>query len=266
MMLDVRDLYFAYGDRQVLRGITFSVDKGELVSVLGPNGVGKSTLFQCILGIHKKFSGEIEIEGRSVLEMGARSLAQRIAYIPQSHYPALHYSVLDMVLMGTAAQFSSVMSPGKQQLDIARWALDKIGIGDFAQRDFMRISGGERQLVLIARALAQQSRMLIMDEPTANLDYGNQVRVLTQIEALAKDGFTILKSTHNPEHAYLYSSRIVAMRNGALAANGTPGETLTSELIRALYGIDAHVQSLYDDAVRICVPERFEHSDMTRER
>lgn len=255
MTVDVRNVSFSYGKHEVLRNITFAADKGELVSVLGPNGVGKSTLFQCILGIAKGFTGTITIEGENVLRQDSRTLAKRIAYIPQSHYSAFHYSVLDMVLMGTTAQLSSFASPSKQQVEIAMWAMDKTGIANFAERDFMRISGGERQLVLIARALAQQSRVLIMDEPTANLDFGNQMRVLRQIRLLSEEGYTVIQSTHHPEQAYLFSNRILAMHDGKLVAEGSPKDIVTAELMDRLYGIDVCVESLREDAIRVCVPK-----------
>lgn len=255
MSIVVKNLHFSYGARSILNGIDFSVEEGELISVLGPNGVGKSTLFQCMLGILPNFTGKITIDGQNVTGMPARSLAKHIAYIPQSHYPAFNYSVLDMVLMGTTAQLPAFASPGKPQVEIAMKALSKIGIEHFAQRDYMRISGGERQLVLIARALAQQSRILIMDEPTANLDYGNQIRVLSQIKSLSQEGYTVIQSTHNPEQSYMFSGRILAMLDGKLIAQGPPKDVMTSSMIRMLYGIDTNVESLYGDAVRVCVPQ-----------
>lgn len=254
MKITVDNVSFSYGKRSVLKAVGFSVAGGELISVLGPNGVGKSTLFQCMLGILRGFSGRITIDGQDVLSLSSRDLAARIAYIPQSHYPAFHYSVLDMVLMGTTAQLATFASPGKRQTELAMDALERIGIAEFAQRDYMRISGGERQLVLIARALAQQSRVLIMDEPTANLDYGNQIRVLSRIRALAGEGYTIIQSTHNPEQSYLFSSRILAMRDGQLIAEGAPSDILTADLIEKLYGIETSIESLRGDTMRVCVP------------
>lgn len=254
MSITVQNLCFSYGARKILHDVTFSVEAGELISVLGPNGVGKSTLFQCMLGILSKFSGKILIDGQDVTSLNAHMLAKHIAYIPQSHYPAFNFSVLDMVLMGTTSQLSAFASPGRRQVDIAMNALDRIGIVHFAKRDYMRISGGERQLVLIARALAQQSRILIMDEPTANLDYGNQIRVLNQIKSLSLDGYTVIQSTHNPEQSYLFSNRILAMQDGRIIAQGAPKDVLTADMIQTLYGIETNVESLFDDKIRVCVP------------
>ena len=254
MSIEVKHLSFSYGNRQVLRDISFSVGKGRLLSVLGPNGVGKSTLFRCILGLLHGFQGEITVDGASVSSLGARDLARRVAYIPQSNYPAFQYSVFDMVLMGTTAQSKSFSPPGPKQEAAARDALERLDIGHLAGRSYTRLSGGERQLVLIARALAQQSPVLLMDEPTANLDYGNQIRVLTKVRALADAGYTIVQSTHNPEQSYLFSHQILAMKDGRVLAHGAPGDVMNEDLIRALYGIDAEVVPLRDGRMRVCIP------------
>ena len=254
MSIEVKHLSFSYGKRQVLKDVSFSVGKGRLLSVLGPNGVGKSTLFRCILGLLHGFQGEITVDGASVSSLGARDLARRVAYIPQSNYPAFQYSVFDMVLMGTTAQSRGFSPPGPKQEAAARDALERLDIGHLAGRSYTRLSGGERQLVLIARALAQQSPVLLMDEPTANLDYGNQIRVLTKVRALADAGYTIVQSTHNPEQSYLFSHQILAMKDGRVLAHGAPGDVMNEDLIRALYGIDAEVVPLRDGRMRVCIP------------
>ena len=254
MSIEVRGLGFSYGRREVLRDVSFSIPDGMLVNVLGPNGVGKSTLFRCILGLLHGFQGEITVDGTAVSTLGARELARKVAYIPQSNYPAFQYSVFDMVLMGTTAQSRAFSPPGPKQEAAAREALERLDIGHLADRSYTRLSGGERQLVLIARALAQRSQVLLMDEPTANLDYGNQIRVLTKVRALADAGYTIVQSTHNPEQSYLFSHQILAMKDGQVLAHGAPGEVMNEDLIRALYGIDAEVVSLRDGRMRVCIP------------
>lgn len=256
MSIEVKNLSFSYGERRVLQNVAFSAADGELLSILGPNGVGKSTLFRCILGLEKGYTGEILVGGENVRGMGPSELARRIAYIPQHHYPTFNYPVLDMVLMGTTAHAGAFSQPGKRERNEARSALKRLGMEDFAERPFMKISGGEQQLVLIARALAQRSNVLVMDEPTASLDFGNQIRVLTQIRALAEEGYTIILSTHNPEQSYMFSHRILAMQDGGVLAKGLPGEVVTTGVIRELYGIEANVESIRNDAVRVCVPER----------
>lgn len=255
MSIEVKGLSFSYGGRAVLRDVSFSVGEGRLLSVLGPNGVGKSTLFRCILGLLKDYTGEIAVDGASIKGMGARALARRVAYIPQSNYPAFNYTVFDMVLMGTSARTRPFSTPGRREEGAARAALERLEIQDLAPRSYTQLSGGERQLVLIARALAQQSPVLLMDEPTANLDYGNQMRVLTKVRALADEGYTVVQSTHNPEQSYLFSHEILAMRGGRVLAHGKPGDVLDSALIQALYGIDAEVESLRDDKMRVCIPK-----------
>jgi len=225
-----------------------------MLSVLGPNGAGKSTLFYCILGILKNYQGTIFIDGINVWDITIRDMAKRIAYIPQSYYPSINYSVFDMVLMGTTRQISAFSTPGKAQMEQAEEALRRMGIEHLSQRGFNRISGGERQLTMIARALAQNSHILIMDEPTANLDFGNQIRVLSQIKSLTNDGYTIIQSTHNPDQTFLFSDLVLALKDGEVFAFGKPSDVIKQEMIRSLYGIDVELQSLFNDSVRVCVP------------
>jgi iron complex transport system ATP-binding protein len=252
-ILEVRGLSFAYGERAVLRDINFSLKEGELLGMLGPNGVGKSTLFRCILGLEKYHSGTVLFGGENIKDKKPQAMARAVAYVPQIHYPSFNYSVMDMVLMGTAAQGKEWAGPDARQKRNARDALERLGIAEFGGRDFVRLSGGEQQLVLIARALAQQARVLIMDEPTANLDYGNQIRVLLQVRALSGQGYSIIMSTHNPEHAFLFAGRVLALHDSKVAAAGPPAEVLTPELIRTLYGVEVRLQR--DSAGKIsCMP------------
>ena len=254
--MKVENLSFAYGDHAVLHEVSFSVEYGEFLSVLGPNGVGKSTLFRCMLGLLAPSSGLVQVDGRSVADLSARDLAHTIAYIPQSHNPVFNFSVYDMVLMGTTAQTGGFASPGKRQRALADQALSRLGIEHLADRGYGSISGGERQLVLIARAIAQQAKILMMDEPSANLDYGNRMRVMQTVQGLTRDGYTVIQTTHDPDQAYLYSDKILALQGGRVAAFGTPKETISSSLISALYGVDVEVCSMRDDAIRVCIPEK----------
>lgn len=256
MSVKVENLCFSYGENQVLKNVTFSAEYGEFLSVLGPNGVGKSTLFRCMLGLITPSAGSTSIEGENIANMSAAQLARCIAYIPQSHNPVFNFSVFDMVLMGTTAQLGSFSSPGKAQAQMADEALERLGIAHLRDRGYSNISGGERQLTLIARAIAQQAKILVMDEPSANLDFGNKMRVMQTVRTLADEGYTVIQSTHDPDQAFLYSDKILALYGGEVLAWGTPQETVCNSLISTLYGVDVEVCSLRDDSVRVCVPAK----------
>lgn len=252
--MTVENLSFAYDGHEVLKNVSFRAEYGEFLSVLGPNGVGKSTLFRCMLGLLRPQKGSTCIDGKAISEMSAQELARRIAYIPQAHSPAFNFSVFDMVLMGTTAQLGKFTSPGESQRALAAEALEHLGISHLKDRGYRAISGGERQLVLIARAIAQQAKILIMDEPSANLDFGNRIRVMQTVRKLANDGYAVIQSTHDPDQAYLYSDKIIALYGGEVLAWGTPQETVCNEVISRLYGVDVSVCSLRGDAIRVCVP------------
>lgn len=238
MNLTVNDLSYTYrGGHTALQNVSFTARQGELLSVLGPNGAGKSTLFRCLLGLYGSYRGSITIDGREVKTLQPREIAAKVAYIPQTHTPTFHYTVLEMVLMGTTHRVRGLQSPGEKELAIARGALAQVGIADMERRSYGRLSGGEQQLVLIARALAQQTELLIMDEPTSSLDYGNQLRVMQRVKGLAQQGYTILLSSHNPQQALLFADRILALHEGVICADGAPEEVITAELLEMLYGI-----------------------------
>ena len=237
MSIQIHNLSFAYSVRDVLKDITLSVEQGQLLAVLGPNGVGKTTLFRCILGLQPHYKGEIYIDGVDAHTLSARELAHRIAYIPQTHGMAFGYSVQDMVLMGTTHNVSSMSVPRQKELEQANAALEKLGISHLSYQNFGKLSCGEQQLVLIARALAQNAKTLLMDEPTASLDYGNQSLVLRQVRLLADEGFTVLLSTHNPQHALWYADLAVALLDGSVTALGAPGVVVDAKLIEHLYGV-----------------------------
>lgn len=256
MSIEVTNLSFAYGNREVLRDLNFSIPDGYLVNVLGPNGVGKSTLFRCILGLNPHYSGSILVNGKDLRALSVRQRAREISYIPQSHASVYDYEVIDVVLMATGSELKLLGTPGPEQLQRAHAALERIGIGHLAHRTYTQISGGEQQLVLIARALAQNAQTIIMDEPTSALDYGNTVRVLSCVRQLAREGLSIVQSTHNPDQAFLYSDKTLVINDGSVRAFGNPYDTITSELISDLYDVDVEVNSLYGDKVRVCVPVR----------
>ena len=239
-MFEVRNLQFSYGSRAVLNGVSFQAAENELLFVLGANGAGKTTLFRCMLGLLHGYRGDILLDGKNITALSAKELARKIAYIPQFHNPVFPYTALDMVMMGTNHRLSTFASPGRKEREISMQAMAQLGIEEFAERNFQELSGGEQQLVLVARALAQQAKILLMDEPTSALDFGNQIRVLGQISALSTQGYTILLSCHNPQHALLYARRVLALNGGTVAADGPPSESLNPELIRLLYGVSAH--------------------------
>ncbi|MDO4566593.1 MAG: ABC transporter ATP-binding protein [Oscillospiraceae bacterium] len=255
MSIEVKDLRFSYGEREVLKGISFKAERGEFLSILGANGVGKSTLFRCVLGLLKSYRGEVLIDGVDARSFSVREAAKHIAYIPQKSHPAFNFSVFDIVLMGTTSGLSALSSPSLEDCERVDWALEKTGISSLARRCFHKLSGGEQQLAMIARALVQRAPLLMLDEPTASLDFSNQLLVLSQARALAAEGYTVIQTTHNPEQSYMYSDRILALKDGLVLAEGSPAEVLTSELMASLYGADVQISSLFGDRVRVCTPK-----------
>ena len=253
MNLCVQNLSFSYGERSVLKDVSFSLEQGEFLCVLGQNGAGKSTLFRCILGRMHAYGGRVLSGGDDLRALPRREAARRLAYIPQIHTPTFPYSVLDTVLMGTARQLSPFAQPGKVQIGHAMQALCRVGAEHLARRDFNQLSGGEQQLVLVARAIAQQADILVMDEPTSALDYGNQLRTLQLVRELAGEGYGVLLSTHNPQHALSYATRILALADGRVAAEGRPEDVLTPQLIKRLYGVGVSFVDTPDG--RVIVPE-----------
>jgi iron complex transport system ATP-binding protein len=254
MSVDVTNLSFSYGSREVLHEVSFTAADGELLAVMGPNGVGKSTLFQCLLGLLSGYKGQLIINGRDIKYMGIHEMSKQVAYIPQIHSPLFNFTVFDVVLMGTSSQISALRNPGPEQVALAEQAMECMGISHLKERGYTRISGGERQLVVIARALAQKAKILVMDEPTSNLDYGNQIRILTHIKKLARDGYTIILSTHNPDQASLYADKAIALCGGSIIRQGKPAEIITPDLIQRLYNVEVEVHSLNDGRLRVCTP------------
>lgn len=251
MQIELKNVSFSYGAVPTLHDVSFAVPQGALVAVLGPNGAGKSTLFRCILRFLKPSAGTIRLCGEDTASIDRRRLAKLAAYIPQSSTPVFNYTVEDTVLMGTTGALSALQAPSRSERERCARALELLGISDLAQRGIAQLSGGERQLALIARALVQDARVLIMDEPTANLDYGNQRRVMQQVRALADGGYTILLSTHNPEHTLHYATQVLALQDGRVIADGATADTLTPELLARLYGIRAEVRRIDGHAVLI---------------
>lgn len=254
MSIEIKHLNFSYGKHRVLYDINLSIPDATLVNVLGPNGVGKSTLFRCILGLNTAYTGNIYINGNDLRKLSIRERANEISYIPQSHAPIYNYEVLDVVLMSTSADIGMLRSPHKRHRQRAYEALERVGIAHLAERTYTQISGGEQQLVLIARALAQNTKTIIMDEPTSALDYGNTIRVLSCVRQLTKEGLSIVQSTHQPDQAFLYSDKTLVLHQGRVHAFGDPKDVITNKIVSTIYNVDVEVNSLYSDKVRVCIP------------
>ena len=241
MNLTLEHLTGGYGSRTVLHDVSFSLQPGEVVCLLGANGCGKTTLFKMILRLLRPTSGCARLGSANIAGWSQGRLALALGYVPQAHTPPFAFLVRDIVLMARAAHLPPFASPGKGDEQIADEALDRLGILRLASARYTEISGGERQLVLIARALAQQAQWLILDEPAANLDLGNQIKVLRVVGELAKTGLGVLMTTHVPDHAFRYASRVVLMSDGRILALDTPGAALTEVALQKAYGVPLRV-------------------------
>src|SRR5256885_16046479 len=229
MTLAGRDLTIGYSDRVVGRGLNVALAQGEVLALLGPNGGGKTTLLKTLLGLLAPLAGEAAIEGRSLVSLSVRERARHLAYVPQLHTPTFAFTVEAVVLMGRTAHGSLFSRPSAHDRAVAAGVLEQFGIAHLAPRPYTMISGGERQLVLLARALAQQPQFVVLDEPTASLDFGNQGKVLKEIRALAASGHGVLFTTHDPNHAIRAADRACLLRQGAVIGEGAAKDMLTTD-------------------------------------
>ncbi len=254
MTLDVRNLEFSYRDHLVLKGLGLKIGDGEMVSLLGRNGAGKTTLLRLIPSFLKADRGSIEIDGRPVSEMKLRERAHYMAYIPQITRSTFPYSVRTSILMGSSNKLSLFQTPGAKEEARVEEVIDLLKIRHIADRNMENISGGERQLVLIARALMQDARLLILDEPTSFLDYSNQLLVLEKIEELLERGYSCIYSTHNPDLALMHSTRVVVMSEGSIVYDDNPKGLLGSDVLSRVYGRRIEVIRT-DGGGLVCIPE-----------
>ena len=257
MTLAARALACGFRDRVVGRSIELSIGAGEVVCILGPNGSGKTTLLRTLLGVLAPLGGSVALDDRPLHEWPARERAKRLAYVPQAAESYFDFSVLEMVEMGRTAHGGVFSRPGARDLERSVAALERLGIARLAERPIHRVSGGERQLTLIARALATEATHILMDEPGANLDFGNQALVLDEIARLRQSGAAVAFSTHHPDHALAIADRVLMIRDGGTMAGGRTADVVNSENLSALYGrrIEVALVASGQGAPRLaCIP------------
>jgi iron complex transport system ATP-binding protein len=244
MILAGHALTIGYSDRVVGSNLDVQLAKGEVLALLGPNGGGKTTLLKTLIGLLAPKGGEVSIGDRPLSALRSAERARLVAYVPQSHSATFAFTVETVVLMGRTAHGSLFSRPSARDRDVAARVLERFGISHLAERSYTMISGGERQLALLARALAQEPQFIVLDEPTASLDFGNQGKVMREIRALAAAGHGVLFTTHDPNHALRAADRAYLLRGGERIAEGSVGDVLNRAQLEALY--QAPVETLTD--------------------
>ncbi len=256
MKLEASHLDFGYRGKRVGTDVSLSIAAGEVLCLLGPNGGGKTTLFRTMLGLLPPQGGQVLVDGLDLQQARRETVARQVSYVPQAHAAFFPYTVREVVLMGRTAHLGLFASPSRRDRDIAQAAMERMRLAHLADSVYTRVSGGERQLTLIARALAQDARIVVMDEPTANLDFGNQVRVLEHIQSLAGAGMGVLLSTHDPDQAFVCADRVAMLHAGRLLRLGTPEEAISAESLREIYGVEVDLAQVPvgDASRRVCIP------------
>jgi iron complex transport system ATP-binding protein len=242
-IISIRNLAFRY-DRTgplVLQDITLDIPAGTATALLGPNGSGKTTLLSLLLGILTPQEGTIQVAGQPRGQYGRRELSRLIGLVPQQEFFPIGFSVLDYVLLGRAPYLGLLERPGPADYDAAEQALERVGLAALSGRLVPSLSGGERQLAMVARALAQEPRVLLMDEPTSHLDLGNRRRVLDVIRALSAEGVSVVLTTHDPNAAASVAGHAMLMRQGRVIASAPVDESLTTEHLTAMYDVPVEV-------------------------
>ena len=256
-MLQVNSLQAGYGKTTILHDISFEMGEGKFVCILGANGCGKTTLLKAILGIIASQKGQVLLDGEDVHKMHVKDLARKMAYIPQAHIPPFPFKVRDVVQMGRTPYLGYMgrtkAGDGKLVDDI----MDMLEISWMAERSYNTLSGGQRQMVVVARALAQQPRLLIMDEPTASLDFGHQYTVLNQMVNLSQNGMSVIMVTHDPDHAFFCATKTITMKGGRILDMGLPRRVIVEQAMEDIYRTKvkiADIQLTEQDSTSICVP------------
>ena len=246
-IVQVKNASFSYGEKRIFSDISFFVKSKEVLCIIGPNGCGKTTLLDCILGVLKLEQGEVLIGQKNLDNIKPNQLAEKVAYVPQVHRRTFPYTVRDIVLMGRAYKTNIFSSPDEGDMEITNEAMEKVGILHLADRPYTQISGGQCQLVMVARALAQQPRVIIMDEPTSHLDFKNELMVLETVADLVKqNNISVIMATHFPNHAYYFETNgilttLALMNNERFEEIGNPEEILNENNIKKIYGINSKV-------------------------
>ena len=255
--IDTERLAIGYSGHTVGADLDLAIRGARITALLGPNGCGKTTLFRTLLGLLRALGGRVRIGGDDLSTLSRAAIAKRVAYVPQLVEGYFPFSVMDVVLMGRAPHLGLFSAPGPQDRAIAADALERLRILELSERPFTAISGGQRQLVLIARALAQEAPIVFMDEPTSNLDFGNQFHVLECIRRLSEAGITIVVSSHHPDHALRFADDVVLMKDGGVLAAGGVDAVLTGALLTRVYGMPIEIARVSSGAgaYRVCVPE-----------
>lgn len=255
MIYEIKDLRFAYdaGGRNVLDGVSLDIEKGDVLSILGPNGAGKSTLLSCMMNLNKPQAGSILVEGKSISEMKPQELAKKVSFVPQNLKPAFGYTVLEFVLMGRAPLISPLGRPGKGDKAAAYEAIEKMGLTELADRPCTEISGGEMQQAAVARAIVRKPRVILFDEPTAHLDFGNQLRTLKIIKELSREGYTTVITTHNPDHAIMLGGRAAILDKQGKILLGSTEELITEETLGKVYNAELKIRYLEELDRKVCL-------------
>ena len=259
MILEAREVAAGYNGRDVVGDVSFSLESGEVLCLLGPNGVGKTTLFKALLGFIPLTRGGLFVDGGRVNHADRKRLAALIGYVPQVHEPPFPFSVLDVVVMGSVVRENLFIGPSHRAYRDAEATLERLGVSYLRDKVYTEVSGGERQMVLIARALMQRPAFLMMDEPTSSLDYGNQMRVLSQVRRLSEEGVGVIMTSHFPDHAYLACSKAVVMSRTEPFRVGPVDHIVTEPILAAAYDIKVKIANLrFDDVpggeLTACIP------------
>ncbi|CCK79090.1 MULTISPECIES: ABC transporter ATP-binding protein [Desulfobacula] len=256
--VNISNLCFGYTGREkdlVFSKISFDLEQGEVFCLLGPNGSGKSTLLKCMARLLNPLEGSVCLDGENLNTLGAGKIARKIGFVPQSLVCVFPFTVEDIVIMGRASRIGMISSPSKTDRRKAFESMERIGISHLAKRPCNRLSGGEWQLVLIARALTQSPGVLLLDEPTSHLDLGNQIKILEVVDSLAKEGITIIMASHFPDHAFLNADKVGILKDRTMIALGDPNKVLSEDVLEITYGITIKIVTI-DEGInrKICVP------------
>ena len=256
VIFELKEVYFKYPDtdRRVLDGVGLRLYKGEILSILGPNGAGKSTLLNCMAKLLKPDSGEIFICGINIRNMSHRDVARKISYVQQMHTPAFAYTVMDFVLLGRAPKIGFFRKPGAEDERIAFQALEMLNISHLANKPYTDISGGERQQATIARAVVQEPEAILFDEPTAHLDYGNQYKTLKMIRAMSGRGYTVVFTTHNPDHAIMLGGKAAIIDRDGHLEYGDSVSIITEERLKEVYKTELRLLEIKELSRTACLP------------